>query len=122
MSRMAMQDVPERVAAELLAAETARNRGNEGRARVCARRAAGWAIAAHLDRRGMYRTSDSALELLRYIQSDAAVPESVRAASRRLAAKVTTEHQLPHAEDPLEDARRIVGELLSNSPPVEVQP
>lgn len=119
---MAKQDVPERVAAELLAAEWARKRGNEGRARVCARRAAGWAIAAHLDRRGMSRSSDSALELLRHIQQDASFSESIRAASRRLAARVTPEHQLPHVEDPLEDARRIVGELLSNTPPAEAKP
>jgi hypothetical protein len=121
MSRMAKQDVAGRVAAELHAAELARKSGNEGRARVCARRAAGWAIAGHLDRRGLPRRSESALVLLRQFQLETGVSESVRAASGRLAARVTAEHQLPHPEDPLEDARRIVRELLTMTRP-EAEP
>lgn len=46
-------------------AEEARARGNEGMARVCARRAAGWAAEAYLQDRGIDLQTTSVLEQLR---------------------------------------------------------
>lgn len=45
--------------------EAARARGNEGMARVCARRAAGWAAEAYLATRGINLHTTSVLEQMR---------------------------------------------------------
>jgi hypothetical protein len=90
------------IAAELAQAQIARASGNEGRARVCARRAAGAAIREWDGRRG------DALKQLGRLRSDGLAPENVRAAARRLTAKVDEDHTLPFAEEPLEDARLII--------------
>lgn len=52
----------ERINRELAMAETARAKGNEGMARVCARRAAGWTLQAYLKQRGIDLKSPSALD------------------------------------------------------------
>jgi hypothetical protein len=58
-------DWKERVVRELATAEAARSRGNEGMARVCARRAAGWAAEAWLQARGAAINDPSVLVQLR---------------------------------------------------------
>lgn len=55
----------ERVERELERADAARSRGNEGMARVCARRAAGWAAEAYLEQHGEALASPSVLEQMR---------------------------------------------------------
>ncbi len=55
----------ERVERELERADAARARGNEGMARVCARRAAGWAAEAYLTRHGVGLASPNVLEHMR---------------------------------------------------------
>ncbi|MEX1143576.1 MAG: hypothetical protein WEC16_01955 [Anaerolineales bacterium] len=57
----------ERVEGELETADAARARGNEGMARVCARRAAGWAAEAYLQERGQGLSSPSVLEQMRHL-------------------------------------------------------
>lgn len=54
----------EQIEQEFALAEQARARGNEGQARVCARRAAGIAIREYLTRRGIRPPSASAYDLL----------------------------------------------------------
>ena len=97
-----------RIEAELAYARAARRQGKEGRARVCARRAAGWAIATH------YSNSHSrgALSQLRWLEGNAEASEALRSAAGRLTEQVTEDHELPHSEDPLQDAEFIVAELL----------
>ena len=97
-----------RIEAELAYARAARNKGKEGRARVCARRAAGWAIAAH------YPTNHpgGALSQLRWLESNAEVSDDLRSAAGRLTKQVTEDHELPHSEDPIQDAELIVADLL----------
>lgn len=97
-----------RIEAELAYAEAARERGKEGRARVCARRAASWAIAAHYE--GMPR--GSAVSRLKWLEANVDAPPQVRAAAGRLTRQITEDHELPHPEDPLKDARMIVDTLL----------
>lgn len=99
-------DARARIESEMAYARAAREHGKEGRARVCARRAAGWAVAARfpeVPHRG-------ALNLLRWLESEG--PGELRAAAGRLTAQVDLEHALPHDEDPLEDAAQIVSGLL----------
>jgi hypothetical protein len=97
-----------RIEAELAYARAARKQGKEGRARVCARRAAGWAIAAHYAN----NRSRGALSQLRWLEGNAEVSEALRSAAGRLTEQVTEDHDLPHSEDPLQDAEFIVAELL----------
>jgi hypothetical protein len=81
---------------------------NPGRARVCARRAAGWAIQAwYQAREGQGWTGDAMKQLAR-LGADPAAPAALRAAAERLSTKVDREHQLPFDNDPLEDARLII--------------
>jgi hypothetical protein len=97
-----------RIEAELAYARVARVHGKEGRARVCARRAAGWAIAAYYPnsgRRGAYL-------FLRWLGSNIEVSKDLRSAAGRLTEQVTEDHELPHSEDPLKDAEIIVVGLL----------
>lgn len=100
-----------RITAELHAARQAQAAGNPGRARVCARRAAGWAVRAWYQQREGPSWTGDALKQLRRLAGDAAVPEPVRAAAARLLTKVGHDHQVPFEEDPVEDAQMIVREV-----------
>ncbi len=59
-------------------AERARARGNEGQARVCARRAAGIAAREYLSRRGEQPRTSSAYDLLKQIAEDPAMPANLK--------------------------------------------
>jgi hypothetical protein len=52
---------------ELDTAEAARSRGNEGMARVCARRAAGWTVKAYLGEQGVDLKTNSVLVHFRHM-------------------------------------------------------
>ena len=106
---MRREQARSRIEAELGYARAAREHGKEGRARVSARRAAGWAVAAFLADQGSppYR---SAIDLLGWLEQDG--PAELRQPAARLRQQVTTDHRLPHAEDPLDDAELIVRTLL----------
>jgi hypothetical protein len=98
----------ERCAAELAAGLAAQKAGNHGRARVCARRAAGWAVRAWYEQREGPGWGGDALRQLRRLEREPAAPGVVREAAARLTTKVDLEHKLPFDDDPLEDARQIV--------------
>ncbi len=94
--------------AELAQAQKAREAGNEGQARVCARRAAGIAIREWYKRRLGSGWGGDAMKQLQRLGEDPLVPEEVRAAAQRLTTKVDFDHQLPFEDDPIEDTRRII--------------
>jgi hypothetical protein len=103
----------ERIERELAAGRAAQAAGNAGRARVCARRAAGLGIRAWFQRRAAARGETGgwggdALTQLKRVQAEPEVPEAVRAAAARLTTKVDFDHQLPFDDDPLEDAGLIL--------------
>jgi len=89
-----------------------RQRGNEGRARVSARRAAGFAIAAEAQRHALSESPQSALALLRWYAGRENLDPPLREAAHRLTVKVRPDFRLPHPQDPLQDAARIVVALL----------
>lgn len=93
---------------ELIQARQAQAEGNPGKARVCARRAAGLAIRAYYQRREGPGWGGDAMTQLKRLQADESVPEPVRQAAARLTTKVDLEHTLPFEEDPVEDARGII--------------
>jgi len=104
-----------RIEVELELAQAARGVGNEGRARVCARRAAGLAAGAYLERHAGNPSGRNAHEALRHLARLESLPDSLRAAARRLTVRVDQDFKLPHAQDPLEDARTLIEGLLQTT-------
>jgi phage shock protein A len=96
---------------ELAAAETAWKNSNEGKARVCARRAVARAAEEWLERRSTARWPGDAMEHLRQIQQDASFPLAVREAAERLSTKVTHRQTTPFTTDPVSDAKLIIAHL-----------
>jgi hypothetical protein len=100
-----------KIAGELARGEAARQQGLEGRARVCARRAAGAAIREYLDLRGLEAPGTSAYDLLAFLQGLPDVSPLIRQAAGRLLARVDESFSLPDDVDLLADANRLAKEL-----------
>jgi HEPN domain-containing protein len=105
------RSIVERARRELSLAHEARRNENEGRARVHARRAAGWAARIHYRRVTGAEAPRSALALLHWLQSECDIQQEVREAAMRLTVHVTPAHELPFDADPLLDATHIVETL-----------
>jgi len=99
------------VHAELAAAEAARAAGNEGRARVCARRAAGLAARDFWERRQGGRRGDSAYDLLRQLAELPGLDPELRQAARHLTLRVSEAFRLPDDVDLIADARILCARL-----------
>src|SRR5512146_270986 len=99
--------------AEFDRAEQARQRGNEGQARVCARRAAGIAIREYLTRQGIRVPSRSAYDLLNLLKEDArlALRPDLRQIADHLTLRVTEEFKLPVNIDLVAEARKFCEDL-----------
>ena len=100
---------------ELAAGEAAGRDGNEGKARVCARRAVALATEAWRARLSLPTWRGDAMEQLRRIQQDASLPGPVRQAAERLSTTVTKRHLAPFTTDPIGDARVIIEHLAAKS-------
>ncbi|HEY9153052.1 MAG TPA: hypothetical protein VIN60_09230, partial [Anaerolineales bacterium] len=81
--------------AEFERAEQARARGNEGQARVCARRAAGIAIREYFARRGETIRTPSAYDLLNLLAEDSSLSDDLRQIAVNLTLRVNEEFKLP---------------------------
>src|SRR6266545_7448137 len=93
-------------------AEEARARGNEGQARVCARRAAGIAIREYLTRQGIRPPSVSAYDLLNLLKDDPHLSPDLKLIADHLTLRVTEEFKLPVNADLVAEARKFCAELL----------
>ena len=100
------------IEAEFADAQRSRADGNEGRARVCARRAAGLAIGQYYEHCLERPSPTSAYVLLQWFSERVEIPQDLRDAAKRLTVRVTPEYKLPHFEDPLEDACSLVKAIL----------
>jgi HEPN domain-containing protein len=100
------------IQAEFERAAQARGRGNEGQARVCARRAAGIAIREYLTRRGVRPPSVSAYDLLNLIKEDTLLSSDLRLIADHLTVRVTEEFKLPVDVDLIEEAKQFCETLL----------
>lgn len=98
---------------ELATAVAARKSGNEGRARVCARRAAGVVIGEYL-RRNALPAPATALDRLRLLASDPGFSSEIRKLTGRFLVRLTPDYQLPIEADLLADARRLAEILLED--------
>jgi len=92
----------------------ARLAGNEGQARVCARRAAGMAIRDHLHRRGLRPMNGSAYDLLNQIKESTLLPPDLKLIGDHLTLRVTEEFKLPVEADLIAEARTLCDWLLKN--------
>src|SRR5688500_15804341 len=92
---------------EVDAGEAAWKDGNQGKARVCARRAVARATEAWSESLPARRWSGDAMEHLRHIQQDRSFPLTIRQAAERLTTKVTQRQAAPFTTDPISDARLI---------------
>lgn len=104
---------------ELFLAEQARKFGNEGRARVCARRAAGQVVGEYLLRNGIPLQSESALQKIRYLESWKDTTPENKEILRHFLIHTTPEHELPIDADLIADvhllARQLLGESIDES-------
>jgi HEPN domain-containing protein len=99
---------------ELGHAAEARARGNEGRARVCARRAAGILAREYFSRRAGAPRTSSAVDLLRRLESDSSLPAAAYELVRHLTQPVDSKFRLPPDVDLLGDVRRLERILLED--------
>ncbi|MDQ3005492.1 MAG: hypothetical protein M3R47_08940 [Chloroflexota bacterium] len=93
-------------------AAQARARGNEGQARVCARRAAGIAIRQYLTRQGIRPPSSSAYDLLNLIKDDPHLSSDMKQIAEHLTLRVTEEFKLPVDADLVAEAQTFCKNLL----------
>lgn len=93
-------------------AQKARARGNEGQARVCARRAAGIAVREYLTRQGIRPPSLSAYDLLNLLKDDPRLAPDLQQIAEHLTLRVTEEFKLPVNVDLVAEARTFCDELL----------
>jgi hypothetical protein len=96
---------------ELNNAERARLAGNEGLARVCARRAAGIAARDFLARHALRLRDRSAYTALQVLAEFPGLAPDLRTAALHLVTRVTEEFTLPVDADLIADARKLIGGL-----------
>ena len=99
------------IEAELEHAERACMAGNAGRARVCARRAAGIAARNFLTRHGLRLRDRSAYTALQALAEFPGLAPDLRIATLHLVTNVTEEFTLPMDADLIADARKLIGGL-----------
>ena len=107
--------------AEIKQAEEARVAGNEGMARVCARRAAGHVLTEYYTRRELPFLGPSAYDHLNTLKDLPDVPEQVREVARHFLVRITPEHILPVEADLIAEARWLADILLAEPHPAQPQ-
>jgi HEPN domain-containing protein len=107
-----MKDWQSEMQAEFERAGQARTGGNEGQARVCARRAAGIAAREYFTRRGERIRTPSAYDLLNRLAQDPSLSNELRRSAGYLTLRVNQEFTLPVNVDLVAEARKLCNELL----------
>jgi len=97
---------------EIKNAKLARAMGNEGRARVCARRAAGLVIGEYLRSKDYTLPSASAYDRLRLLNSLPDLPDEVYQVTGHLLERVNSNYQLSTDADLIKDAEWLRATLL----------
>lgn len=103
-----MEGFHSHVQEELLLAKQSRQEGNEGRARVCARRAAGAAAREFLGNEDLGISKENALNALRRLGEVDSLPIRVQKAIKRLLDRVDEYHNLPPGIDLIQEADIII--------------
>jgi hypothetical protein len=97
---------------EIEMAESARTNGNEGKARVCARRAAGVVIEEYFTRRGIPYSLPNAYVLLQKFEALDGLSPRVKEVAGYFLLRITPDHELPVETDLIAEARWLANELL----------
>lgn len=103
-----------RFQAEIEMAKAARREGKEGRARVCARRAAGIVIGEYFRRLGVVFHNTSAYERLKHLSSFPNLSPAVKTAIKHLLLRVDENFVLPEEVDLIADANILLEELSAD--------
>ena len=101
----------ERIEHELISASIALTAGNDGKARVCARRAAGQAITWFCSEFPRPASQIDVMSQLRHLKDDESFSSVVRDAAVRLSTRITERFTYPFSTDPIDDARIIVNAI-----------
>lgn len=107
-----MNNITTQIEKEFEQAQKARANNNEGRARVCARRAAGIAIKDYLTRKQIPIPSPSAYDLLNLIKENPLLPPDLQLVANHLTLRVTDEFKLPIDADLIAESRLLCEWLL----------
>jgi hypothetical protein len=108
-----------RVRRELARGEQAAHEGNEGMARVCARRAAGWTVQAYLEAQGLEAARPSALEQIKFLRTQAGLDDETREVLEHMILHLAKdepedEPYWPLDANLLEEARWLAGRLFAD--------
>ncbi len=98
---------------EINQAEGARRQGNEGKARVCARRAVGIIVAEYLMRQGVELSNPSAYVHMKAFLELPTIPPMTREIMGHFILRITPDHVLPIDADLIAEAHWLARELLS---------
>jgi hypothetical protein len=98
---------------ELEMAQASRATGNEGKARVCARRAAGIIAGEYLIRLGIHLSDQSAYARLQYLASLAEIPGEIRQVIEHFLVRVYSDQNLPIPADLIAEAGWLESKLLN---------
>jgi hypothetical protein len=115
-----LKSLTDKIRIEMDSALASRAAGNEGRARVCARRAAGLAARDFLDRNHAVIKSDaqgsnlsnSAYAALQTLATYPGLSPELKQAASHLTTRVTPEFQLQLGIDLIDEAQKLIGGLL----------
>jgi len=101
-----------RYLAEINQAEMARSAGNEGKARVCARRAASILIDEYLHQLGIDTDSSNVYTLLKMMQVAPGIPDEVRVVTHHFLMRIKPDGTLPEDIDLIADVHWLEAKLL----------
>ena len=111
---MSTDDLVSVVDREMGWAEQAWRQGQEGRARVCARRAAGHAVRVYFQKGGAGNFAKDALTALKKLATLKDLPQEIRHTAARLVARETD--AIGRTTHPLEDAWKLIQHFFPTRP------
>jgi hypothetical protein len=109
---MKLNDWESEYQAEIEHAISAREKGNEGMARVCARRAAGIILKAYFETQEIYDYPESSYDRLRLFVSLPTTPIDARELANLFMLQVNFDHKLPPNVDLIREVQRMKEMIL----------
>ena len=107
------EHVTDLIEKEFSVARDALAAGNEGKVRVCARRAAGHALSWFLTKYPRTGWGNDMLSQLHAAKNEPTFPKEIRDAAERLTTKISDRFDYPVSVNPIEDAQGIVHYIRS---------
>lgn len=111
---MILPEIAAKIERELQAAEDSLAAGNEAKARVCARRAAGAALQAYYTVRDGLPAEPNAYALLQRLQQDPNAPQDWKKTAGILLTRVEKDYSFPIKSDLLSETRQLIQSIDAN--------